>query len=159
MTRKVQWSEGLTLPLAGVRYVPMEVRMLWDRQRRNGRFNDIFEVEAVGPLVILDRYPDILRGALWLHFVDNAPSLSCLVNGSSSVCEGDVIIGETWSRVQGLGVFPWFDRVDSAANPVDGLSRGRLDGPWRSVDRLTFPVSLLPSLRRAVGRTGGPSEA
>ena len=95
MTRKVQWSEGLTLPLAGVRYVPMEVRMLWDRQRRNGRFNDIFEVEAVGPLVILDRYPDILRGALWLHFVDSAPSLSCLVNGSSSTCEGDVIIGET----------------------------------------------------------------
>ena len=50
MTRKVQWSEGLALPLAGVWYVPMEVRMLWDRQRRNARFNDIFEVEAVGPL-------------------------------------------------------------------------------------------------------------
>ena len=90
---------------------------------------------------------------------DNAPLLSCLVNGSSSVCEGDVIIGETWSRIQGLGAFPWFDRVDSAANPVDGLSRGRLSGPWRSVDRLAFPVSLLPSHRRAVGRTGGPSEA
>ena len=79
---------------------------------------------------------------------DNAAALSCLVIGSSSACEGDVIIGVTWSRIQCLEVFPWFDRVDSSSNPVDGLSRGRLAGPWR-VSRLTFPVSLLPALRRA----------
>ena len=88
---------------------------------------------------------------MWLHFIDNAAALSSLVNGSSSVCEGDVIIGETLSRIQCLEVFPWFDQVDSSSNPVDGLSRGRLSGPWR-VSRLTFPVSLLPALRRAARR-------
>ena len=111
------------------------------------RHNDIFEIEAVGPLVILEKFPELLRGCLWLHFVDNAAALSSLVNASSSVCQGDVIIGETWRRIQGLEVYPWFDRVDSSSNPVDGLSRGRLAGPWRVVSRLAFPGSLLPALR------------
>ena len=79
-----------------------------------GRYNDIFEVEAIGPLVILENYPVLLRGCLWLHFVDNAAALSCLVNGSSSVWEGDVIIGETWRRIQALVVYPWLDRVDTS---------------------------------------------
>ena len=132
--------------------MPQEVSALWDRQRSRGRHNDIYEIEAIGPLVILERFPELLEGSLWLHFIDNSAALSGLVNGSSSVCEGDVIIGETWSRIQGLGVFAWFDRVDSTANPVDGLSRGRLSGPWRSVDHIAFPASLLPALRRELGR-------
>ena len=39
------------------------------------RHNDIFEIEAVGPLVILQKYPELLRGCLWLHFVDNAAGI------------------------------------------------------------------------------------
>ena len=112
-----------------------------------GWHNDIFEIEGVGPLVILENYPELLKGSMWLHFIDNAAALSCLVNGSSSVCEGDVIIGTTWRRIQGLEVYPWFDRVDTSSNPVDGLSRGRLAGPWR-VSRLAFPGPLLPALRQ-----------
>ena len=96
---------------------------------------------------VLANYPALQKGRMWLHFIDNAAALSSLVNGSS-VCEGVVIIGATWSRIQCLEVFPWFDRVDSSSNPVDGLSRGRLAGPW-TVSRLTFPVSLLPALRHA----------
>ena len=33
----------------------------------------------------------------------------------------------------GLGVIPWFDRVESSSNPVDGLSRGADEGPWVGV--------------------------
>ena len=43
-----------------------------------------FEIEAVGPLVLLENFPDLFRGSLWLHFLDNAAALSNLVNGSSS---------------------------------------------------------------------------
>ena len=107
----------------------MEVRRLWDKQRSRNRWNDIFESEGVGPLVLLENYPEVLEGSLWLHFIDNAAALSSLVNGSSSVREGDVIVGETWSRIQGLKVFTWLDRVDTSSNPVDGLSRGILSGP------------------------------
>ena len=141
------WIQGHSEPLAGVLEVPVEVRQLWDTQMCRGRHNDIFEIEGVGPLVILENYPELLKGRMWLHFIDNAAALSSLVNGSS-VCEGVVIIGVTWSRIQCLEVYPLFDRVDSSSNPVDGLSLGRLAGPWRA-SRLTFPVSLLPAPRRA----------
>ena len=113
-----------------------------------GRHNDLLEIKQSSPLVILEKKSSVTQGLMWLHFVDNAEASSCLVNRSSSVCEGDGIIGVTWSRIQCLEVFPWFDRVDSSSNPVDGLSRGRLAGPWRAT-RLTFPVSLLPVLGRA----------
>ena len=107
----------------------MEVHRLWDKQRSRNRWNDIFEIEGVGPLVLLENYPEVLEGSLWLHFIDNAAALSSLVNGSSSVREGDVIVGETWSRIQGLKVFTWLDRVDTSSNPVVSLSRGILAGP------------------------------
>ena len=68
---------------AGVLRVPEEVRILWDRQKNLDRFIHIFEIEAVGPLVLLENFPDQFRGSLWLHFLDNAAALSNLVNGSS----------------------------------------------------------------------------
>ena len=46
--------------------------------------NDFFDIEAVGPSVLLENFPDQFRGSLWLHFLDNAAALSNLVNGSSS---------------------------------------------------------------------------
>ena len=91
---------------------------------------------------MLHNFADVLRGALWLHFVDNDAALSSLVKGSSSVQSGDVIAGQTWSQVAAVGCMPWFDRVDSASNPVDGLSRGKLKGPW-VLEPLCFP--LLPA--------------
>ena len=55
---------------------------------------DKFEIEAVGPLVLLENFPDLFRGSLWLH----------LVNGWSSVMQGDIPIGAKWSQVQRLHV-------------------------------------------------------
>ena len=95
---------------------------------------------------------------MWLHFVDNAEASSCLVNRSSSVCEGDGIIGVTWGRIQALEAVPWSDQADSSLIPVGGLPRGRLAGPWR-VSRLAFPGSLLPAHRRWQGVREGPSVA
>ena len=80
---------------AGVLRVPEEVRILWDHQKNLGRFNDIFEIEAIGPLILLENFPDLFRGSLWLHFLDNAAALSNFVNGSSSVVQGDILIGAT----------------------------------------------------------------
>ena len=87
-------------------------------------------------------------------FVDKAAALSILVNGSSPVIQGDILIGTTWSQIQRLLVFPWFDRVDSKSNPVDGLSRGRLDVPGK-VESLALQGSLLRALRPELGRREG----
>ena len=56
---------------------------------------DELEIEAVGPLVLLEEnFPDLFRDSLWLH----------LVYGSSSVTQGDIQIGAKWSKVQRLHV-------------------------------------------------------
>ena len=134
--------------------MPEEVRILWDRQKNLGRFNEIFEIEAVGPLVLLENFPEQFLGSLWLHFLDNAAALSNLVNGSSSVIQGDILIGAACSQIQLLQVVPWFDRVESKSTPVDGLYRRRLDGPWKD-ESLAFPGSLLGALRQELGGREG----
>ena len=58
---------------------------------------------------------------------------------------GECISAYTHSLVGSLSLWPWFDRVDSAANPVDKLSRGEMTGPWKLVD-ITFPEQLLSDI-------------
>ena len=76
---------------------------------------DGLEIEAAGPLVLLENFPDLVRGSLWLH----------LVYGSSSVTQGDIQIDAKWSQVQRLrgsnGLPVWY-KVKLCV----GLSRGRL---------------------------------
>jgi len=136
-------------PLAGYIAVPKRIRELWARQRqRTLGYFDIQEIEAIGPLLILHNWGYLLRDALWVHYIDNAGALAALVKGSSSVTQTDLIVGDTWSRIASLSILPWFDRVDTKSNPVDGLSRGKMNGPWRlveiqtpSLDRLFTPYA------------------
>ena len=44
---------------------------------------DGLEIEAAGPVVLLEIFSDLFRGSLWLH----------LVNKLSSVTQGDFFIG------------------------------------------------------------------
>ena len=130
-------------PLAAYCEIPMSIRRRWDRNRgKAAEMTDIFCIEAVGPLAILTTWPNILKNALWVHYIDNVASQYSLVKGSSSINAGDVIVGETWEKVQALGTFAYFDRVESEANPVDGLSRGRREGPWQRVITARLPTDL-----------------
>ena len=65
---------------------------------------------------------------------------------SADVCDSSVgtnpIVGYIWKLVERLDIFPWFDRVDSESNPVDGLSRQDLRGPWQLVDLVFLGSSL-----------------
>jgi hypothetical protein len=101
-------------------------------------------------LALLQTFPKILKNSLWLHFIDNEAAQHSLVKGSSSIACGDVVVGETWKRIQQLGIYPYFDRVESKANPVDGLSRGRSDGPWERVIRARLPDDLEDKLKDAL---------
>ena len=116
---------------------------MWDRNHGEAaEMSDIYCIEAIGPLAILTTWPNILKNALWVHYIDNVASQYSLVKGSSSIAAGDVIVGETWKKIQSLGTFAYFDRVESEANPVDGLSRGRREGPWQRVVRARLPDNL-----------------
>jgi hypothetical protein len=150
-------------PYAGFTTVPPEVRELWLLQHMHAvkqaednpdlDFNDIIEIEGVGPLLILANWGHILRRSLWIHYIDNSSALGSLVKGSSTVTQQDVIVGQTWEYISELDVLPWFDRVDSKSNPVDGLSRQDFTKSencnwfWKGID---FPKQLRASIRESV---------
>ena len=89
-----RWWEDYTLE-AFVRYLTHGKTFdIIERKGSPTATFDKFEIEAVGPLVLLENFPDLFRGSLWLH----------LVNGWSSVTQGDILIGAKWSQVQRLHV-------------------------------------------------------
>ena len=131
-------------PLAAFTNVPNGIRALWRRRAgRTEEYRDIFLVETIGPLLLLETFPKVMKNSLWIHFIDNEGGQHALVKGSSSIEAGDEIIGMTWSRIQKLGLWLYADRVDSGANPTDGLSRGRMQGPWKQVYKATLPKELI----------------
>ena len=143
------WSNELARPQAGRVRVPDVVRKTWTSGRRDPHddYNDIQEVEGIGPLLALTTWKDLLADALWMHYIDNNGALSCLVKGGSSVSSTDVIVGLTWAKIAKINACPWFDRVDTKSNPVDGLSRGDLSGEWDLVP-LVFPGPELSAAYR-----------
>jgi len=145
------------VPLAGFMEIPTEIRLLWASQRARAEaahatgevdFHDIMEIEGIAPLLILHNWPWLVKDALWIHFIDNNSALGALVKGSSSVCQKDIIVGHTWAQIAQLGVYPWFDRVDTHSNPVDGLSRKNFSGDW-SWTSIEFPENVINDLRVA----------
>ena len=90
-------------PLAAYLKVPAEVRKMWDRSENSTR-RDIYEIEAIGPLVVLCTFPRLVQGCVWPHFIDNSAAQYSLIRGSSSVDSGDVILGETWQQIQALRI-------------------------------------------------------
>ena len=99
---------------------------LWSLQKsrsKTGATTDIFEIEAIGPLIALLEWPQLLANRPWIHFIDNVGAQQALIRGSSNSLNGDVIAGETWNYVRAIGCWLWVGRVASASNPIDGVSR------------------------------------
>ena len=133
----------------------MDIRHLW-REQREREFRDIFELEAVAPLLILAHWGKrFMQNCVWTHYIDNDGALAALISGSSSVTSGDCIVGETWKLCDEHQVLPWYERVESESNPLDGLSRGRTEGPWQSIEQFTVPEALLNLFRADGGLSSG----
>ena len=154
------WYSDTRRPKAAFMVVPWLLRRLWALQTskvfRGAEQRDIFEIEAIGPLLILDLWPELLKNCLWVHYIDNSAAQAALTRGSSSVESGDAIVSATWKRIVEIRCLPWFDRVESDSNPVDGLSRGRMMGPWREVQKAKIPPGLLMNIKAEL-RTRGVS--
>ena len=112
-------------PVAGFLEVPVEIRHLW-REQREREFRDMFELEAVAPLLILAHWGNrFMQQCVWTHYIDIDGALAALISGSSSVTSGDCIVGETWKLCDEHRVLPWYNQVETKSNPLDSLSRGR----------------------------------
>ena len=146
------WDPRRAKPLALYTEVPNIIRDKWQVADSNDVRNDIYFVEALGPLLLLIAFPNVLKDCLWIHFIDNTAAEASLIRGSSSVEGGDHIVGLTWTMIQKQRLWAYFDRVESKANPVDGLSRRRFSGPWDQVYRMDFPAFVLDEFVRSFGR-------
>jgi hypothetical protein len=137
------WHPFATRPLAVFAEVPAMVREQWRVFQNSKSFEDIFLVEALGPLLLLVTFPRYLRNCLWIHFIDNSAAEASLIRGASSSTLGDHVVGLTWSLIQKRSIWAYFDRVASKTNPVDGLSRKEFRGPWEWVRVVPFPIDDL----------------
>ena len=100
--------------IAGYIQLPMEVRSVWSRTAVSGNHYDSYEIEAVGPALILHNFGSLFEpNALWVHYIDNANALATLVKGSSSVLSAQVITASTHSKIPEMNLWAWFDRVAS----------------------------------------------
>lgn len=146
------WHPALPRPRAAFLKVPRQIWSLRQLQKEwfGSEFTNIYEIEALGPMVVATMWPELLHGMLWIHFIDNDAALSSIVRGSSSVAAGDAIISWTWLSVMDLKAWLWIDRVASKSNPVDGLSRGRKDGPWKCVENAWIDPALIRELQQEV---------
>ena len=145
------WSHGLHIPLAVYTEVPTMLREYWEGESARQGFSDIFLVEALGPLILLLAFPSVFRNCLWIHFIDNTAAEASLIRGSSSLSKGDHVVGLAWELMQRRSVWAYFDRVESKANPVDGISRRRFNGPWQRVHQKPFPLQMVLDFARSCG--------
>ena len=94
--------------------IPAELRELWSLQKsrsRTGATIDIFEIEAIGPLIALLEWPQLLANRPWVHFTANAGAQQALIRGSSNSLNGDVIGGETWNYARRIGCWLWWKEL------------------------------------------------
>ena len=53
------------------------------------------------PAICLTTWPDLIRGSLWLHFIDNDGAQSCLVSGCSRNSSLSDVVDYTWAQIPG----------------------------------------------------------
>ena len=107
--------------------------------------------------MLLSAFPRHLKNCLWIHFIDNSAAESSLIRGASSSVLGDHIIGLTWDYIQKRTLWAYFDRVESKANPVDGLSRRCFSGPWEGVTIVDFPMDDLVAFAASLSLDVNPA--
>ena len=103
--------------------LPPSVLEAWSQSTDLEPQRHINKIEAIVPAICLCTWPNLIRGSLWLHFIDNDGALACLVSGCSRNSSLSAVVDYTWAQIPALGCWPWFERVPSECNIVDGLSR------------------------------------
>ena len=83
----------------------------------------ICQAELVAVSCAYFTFPDLLRGRLIRHYVDNEPAMQCLIKGSSGHQDMALIILDFHAQVFLLQCDPWLGFVYSEDNISDLPSR------------------------------------
>ena len=115
-------------PRAAFTAVHRSARRLWAAQSRlDSRWNDIFQIEAVEPLLVAETWPEDLSGLLFLHIHRQIMQHRLLWSEGPAVYFPatrllDKLGQQQRDYVRDIG---W----TALADPLDGVSRGRRAGP------------------------------
>ena len=94
------------------------------------RKTQIFAAEAVVALLALVTEPELFVSEDVLWFMDNEAAVSSLIRGSSRASDvGHIAAAARIASVR-LGCRIWYEWIDTASNPSDGLSRAGTIDPW-----------------------------
>jgi len=136
---------------------PNKERIKWlSRRLHVTQEGGIFEIEAIGPMIALLTWPQLVADRPWIHFIDNNAAKSASTKGFSNSLNNDIIACETWDLIRTVRCWLWMDRVASKSNPIDGVSRKQwICDPtiprkhqWSSVRRTTLPVYVLHKMQQ-----------
>ena len=86
----------------------------------------IAQGEALAPIFCLIHEKKVVYGASVVCYIDKMGVLASLCKGSSVVADFGCVIHALLIAMVRLNVQPWWEHVDSAANPADGGTRGSL---------------------------------
>eukprot|EP00435_Cladocopium_sp_Y103_P028233 s1719_g7.t1 len=132
-------------PTGGTTVVPMATLESWTPRKQQ-----IYPGEALAALVVPLLHPSLLENEEVLWFVDNEAAVTSLIKATSrqldvhAICQyAHVIAFKNKMRI-------WFEWIDSASNPSDGLSRLGITDPWTckqgwNIAEYPFPTQLLPA--------------
>jgi len=97
----------------------------------------ICQAEILAAACAYFTFPDVVRGRLVHHFIDNESALAGLVKGSSGKPDSARVLLDAHVQIAALQCRPWFGFVYSEDNLSDPPSRGdfglllRLGARWR----------------------------
>jgi hypothetical protein len=83
----------------------------------------IAQAELFPNLIARLTWPELLKGAQVLSFIDSDPARFALMKGFSPVRSCSWIVASLWRQEAALGISTWFDRVPGPSNVADAVSR------------------------------------
>jgi hypothetical protein len=110
-----------------------------------GRETYIAQGEALAPLLAMCREPSAFYSSSAVMFIDNMGVLASLCKGSSVVADFGCVVHAFLLAAAKLNARPWFEHVDSKANPADGGTRDSLETAHQlGIDLREVPVPEWP---------------
>ena len=88
-----------------------------------------FILEAMAQILAVFAFRRELSDA-YISFVDNTAAIFAIRKSYSSDETMNILASVFWATAADDGSTPWFERVSSAANPADAVSRGEFLDAW-----------------------------
>eukprot|EP00434_Breviolum_minutum_P039847 symbB.v1.2.035390.t1/scaffold4753.1/size44016/3 len=114
--------DGTAVPVGRSCVVPPAVLESWLERRQQ-----ISPGETICGLLVPIVHPEVLRSRDVLWFIDNECAVSSLIKASSPQSDIHLIAQFSQAAYHALQARVWFEWIDSASNPSDGLSRAGSD--------------------------------